>query len=191
MAKKKNTEVIKLNLGSGRKKIEGFLSVDNIKFPEVDVVTDLTKKFPWEDNSVTEIHSSHVIEHFDAMERVHFVNEMYRVLVPDGKVTLQAPHWASCRAYGDPTHKFPAISEFWFYYLSREWRLGNKEKNLEPNAPHTDASFIKGGFNCNFEATWGYSLNPQLQFRNQEAQQFMIQFYKEAALDIIATLIKK
>lgn len=69
--------------------------------------------------------------------------------------------------------------------------MGNKEKNLEPNAPHTDASFIKGGFNCNFEATWGYSLNPQLQFRNQEAQQFMIQFYKEAALDIIATLIKK
>lgn len=185
------TKPLKLNLGSGPNKMEGFISVDSISFPGVDVVTDLTKKFPWGDNTVEEIHASHVIEHFEAMERVHFVNEMYRVLIPGGKVNLIAPYWASCRAYGDPTHKFPPICEFWFYYLSKDWRLGNEEKKLTANAPHTDVKYLKGGFNCDFEATWGYSTHPTVQLRNQEAQQFMIQFYKDAALDIIATLIKK
>lgn len=196
MAKKKaakttEKKLLKLNLGSGPTKMEGFLSVDAIKFPEVDIVADLTKKWPWANESVEEVHCSHTVEHLTAMQRVHFVNELYRVLIPDGKATIITPHWSSCRAYGDPTHQWPPISEFWFYYLSKEWRLGNKEKNLPGNAPHTDAIYIKNGFACNFEATWGYSLHPAVQIRNQESQQFMVQFYKDAAMDVMATLTKK
>jgi len=195
MKKKKQEEKIetplRLNLGCGKVKMEGFVSVDCISFPGVEVVADLMDTWPWKDNSVTEVHASHVVEHFDAMQRVHFINELYRVLIPGGKATIICPHWASCRAYGDPTHKWPPVSEFWFYYLSKEWRLGNEDKNLPGNAPHTDATYLKGGFNCDFEATWGYSLHPMVQLRSQEAQQFMVQFYKESAADVMATLIKK
>lgn len=188
---KKETPLLKLNLGSGPTKMEGFLSVDCIEFPEVDVVCDLLKTWPWKDGTVSEAHCSHVVEHFDAMERVHFVNELYRVMVPGGKAQIITPYWGSCRAYGDPTHKWPPISEFWFYYLSKEWRMGDKEKKIAGNAPHTDATYLKGGFACDFDATWGYSLHPAVQLRNQESQQFMVQFYKEAAQDVIATLTKK
>lgn len=187
----KNKELLKLNLGSGPNRMEGFVSVDCIAFPNVDIITDLTKKWPWKNNTVAEAHASHVIEHFDAMERVHFVNELYRVLIPGGKATIITPHWANSRAYGDPTHKFPAVSEFWYYYLSKEWRLGNKDKNLAANAPHTDIQYLKNGFNCDFEATWGYSLHPTVQLRNQDAQQFMVQFYINAVMDILATITKK
>lgn len=188
---KKTKEPLKLNLGSGPTKMEGFVSVDCIKFPEVDVVADLKKKWPWKNNTVVEVHASHVVEHLDAMERVHFVNELYRVLIPDGKATIVTPHWANSRAYGDPTHAWPPVAEFWFYYLSKEWRLGDKSKSLNGNAPHTDITYLKGGFNCNFEATWGYSLHPIVQLRNYDAQQFMTQFYINAAMDLIATIIKK
>lgn len=188
--KKKDTP-LKLNLGSGPTKMDGFLSVDCIDFPEVDVKADLTKKWPWKNDTVEEVAASHVVEHFTSTERIHFVNELWRVLVPGGKATITTPNWSSCRAYGDPTHQWPPVSEFWFYYLSKEWRLGDKEKNLYANAPHTDAKYLKGGFACDFEATWGYSLHPTVQLRNQEAQQFMVQFYKEATQDIIATLTKK
>lgn len=189
--KNKKEEVVKLNLGSGPSKMEGFLSVDCIEFPEVDVVTDLLKKWPWKDSSVTEVHASHLVEHFGAWDRVYFWNELHRVLIPGGKATIITPYWASGRAYGDPSHVWPPVSEFAFYYLSKEWRLGDKEKNILPNAPHTDVTYIKGGFACDFEATWGYSLHPTVQLRNQEAQQFMVQFYKEAAQDIVATLTKR
>lgn len=157
--------------------------MDTIAFPGVDAVTDLRKPWPWPDGSVAEVHCSHFIEHLTALERVHFVNELHRVLRVGGKALLVAPHWASNRAYGDPTHQWPPVSEMWFYYLLRSWRL--KE------APHTDAQHNPLGFSCDFDATWSYTLHPALSSRNQEYQAHAISFWKEAASDLVATLTRK
>ncbi len=174
----------KLDLGCGKNKKEGFEGVDSIAFEGVDHVVDLSVlPWPWEDGSVDELHSSHVIEHIPARERIAFMNECYRILVPGGKMTLIAPHWASCRAYGDMTHVWPPVSEFWFYYLSKEWRSAN--------CPHDDVEHNPTGYSCDFGATWGYGVNPALQTRNQEFQQFALANYKEAITDLYATLVKK
>jgi hypothetical protein len=174
---------LKLDLGAGPHKREGFLGVDRHAFTGIDQVVDLTvTPWPWEDNSVIEAHSSHFVEHLDAWQRVAFCNELSRVLVPGGTCQVIVPHWASCRAYGDPSHVWPPVSEFWFYYLSKDWRM--------LNAPHTDVSVDPRGFDCNLEATWGYSLRQDLTLRNQEYQQMAIQNYKEVCQDIIATLKK-
>jgi hypothetical protein len=170
-------EPIRLDLGAGKNKRAGFIAVDIRPFDGVDVVTDLTKPWPWADGSVSEVHASHFIEHLDGYERIHFVNELYRVLVPGGKATLIVPNWASNRAYGDLTHKWPPVSEFWFYYLKKDWR--------EVNAPHNDT------YACDFDATWGYNLHPEVSVRNQEFQMFALKFYKEAATDTVATLVKR
>src|ERR1700748_2091447 len=87
--------LLKLTLGAGKSRMEGYLSVDSIPFEGLDVVTDLRNKWPWEDNSVSDIHMSHVLEHFNGEERVHIFNEMYRVLTPGGKAYIITPHWAS------------------------------------------------------------------------------------------------
>ncbi len=173
---------LRLDLGAGQAKKSGFTGVDCLPFPGVDVVTDLRKEWPWKDGSVEEANSSHCLEHFDATERVHFFNELWRVLKPGGKCTIITPHWASCRAYGDPTHKWPPVSEFLWYYLKRDWRL--------TQAPHTDSQHNKEGFTCNFEVTWGYGLTPEVASRNQEYQQYAMAFLKEAISDMIATLVK-
>ena len=39
--------------------------------------------------------------------------------------------------------------------------------------------------------TWGYSLNQQIQARNQEYQQHALAFFKESAQDIIANVKKE
>lgn len=169
--------LVKLDFGCGRNVREGFTGVDKIKFPEVAVVLDIgNAKWPWKDNSVDEAHASHFIEHLTATERVHFVNELYRVLKPGATCQVIVPHWNSCRAYGDLTHQWPPVSEFWFYYLNPEWR--------KINAPHNDM------YTCHFEVSWGYNLNQSLTTRNQEYQQFALQNYKESAQDLIATFKK-
>ena len=174
---------MKIDFGCGSKKREGFLGADSIRFDNVDFVFDIgTEKFPFKDESVEEAHASHFVEHLTAYQRAHFVNELYRVLIPGGKCTVIVPHWASCRAYGDPTHQWPPVSEFWFYYLSQKWR--------NENAPHTDIKWNPQGFKCNFECTWGYALRPDLNTRNQEYQMFAMENYKEALQDTLATLIK-
>lgn len=175
---------IKLDFGCGPNKKAGFLGVDAISFPNVDYVLNVAKDlWPWADNSVSEGHASHFLEHLTATERIHFMNELYRVLKPGATCLIIVPHWASNRAYGDPTHQWPPVSEMAFYYYSREWRAAN--------APHTDKQFNPSGFDCNFKAVWGYSLRADLPTRNQEFQQYALSNFKEAAQDTILTLTKE
>ena len=178
MPKKKQKakpQVSKLDLGCGPHPKEGFTGVDIMDFGQ-DIVADLRKRWPWKDGSIEEVHCSHTVEHFTGEERIHFFNELYRVLKPDGKCTMIVPHWASVRAYGDVTHQWPPISEMFFYYLTKAWRDGN--------APHVP-------FTCNFETTWGYAISPLWQTKSQESQQFAATHYREVIADTIATLIRK
>lgn len=169
--------MLRLDLGCGTRKREGFHGVDVRPFDGVDTVLDLTGPWPWEPNSVEEAHASHFIEHLTGDERIHFVNELYRVLRPGGTCQIIVPHWASCRAYGDLSHKWPPVSEFWFYYLSKAWR--------DVNAPHQDE------YVCDFEATWAYALRQDLLTRHEEHQVYALTNFKEAAQDIIAMLVSR
>jgi hypothetical protein len=177
-----NSMPLKLDIGCGKNKREGFTGVDQFKMDGVDIVMDVRKKWPWKDGSVEEVHCSHFVEHLTGVERVHFCNELYRVMKKDAKASIITPHWCSNRAYGDFTHQWPPVSEMWFYYLSKDWR--------ESQAPHTDSRWNKDGYSCNFACTWGYSLHPSIANRNQEYQQDALTFKKEAAQDIIATMVK-
>jgi hypothetical protein len=172
-----------LDLGCGPNKRPGFLGVDRRAFAGVDVVTDLTGLWPWTDESVEEIHMSHVLEHFTGVERVHIFNEMHRVLVKGGKATIVTPHWCSNRAYGDFTHAWPPVSEMLYFYVSKEWRLRN--------APDNDVQWNPQGYTCDFEATWGYTIHPELATKSGERVAFSTQFYKEACQDLAATLTRK
>lgn len=183
----KKTKTLRLDLGSGPNKKEGFLGVDKYKMKGVDVICDLGKdKWPWKDNSVDEVNCTHFLEHLTNFngkwERVHFFNELHRVLKKGASAYLVFPHWCSNRYYGDPTHCEP-FSEMGFYYLSKEWR--------DTQAPHTDKKWNKNGYSCDLEANWGYSYHPLLETRNQEYVQNATTFYKEAVQDMIATLKKK
>ena len=175
--------MVKIDVGCGKNKREGFIGVDQYAMEGVDRVFKVGKEaWPFEDSSVDEAHSSHFIEHLTAGERVHFYNELYRVLKLGCSATINVPHWNSNRAYGDPTHQWPPVSEMSFYYLSKEWR--------KSQAPHTDSEWNPEGYNCDFLATWGNGMHPSLTTRNVEYQQYAMQWYKEAIQDLHINLKK-
>lgn len=179
---------LKIDLGSGKMKAPGFLGVDALSLPGVDIVCNLgVDTWPWANESVDEARASHFLEHLTNLdgrfERCHFFNELYRVLKLGAGCWIAIPHWCSNRYYGDPTHKEP-FSEMGFSYLNRAWRVDQ--------APHTDAG-ITGDprlYDCDFDLTYGYGLHPGIQPKNQEQQQYALTFYKEAATDLIATVAK-
>jgi ubiquinone/menaquinone biosynthesis C-methylase UbiE len=174
---------LKLDLGCGKNKKEGFIGVDRKPFEGVDVVVDLLQPWPWKDNSVDEINMQHALEHFTGEERVHILNEMYRVLVKDGKATISTPHWCSSRAYGDFTHKWPPVGEMFYFYLLKKWRMAN--------SPDNDIEWNPKGYSCNFEVTMGHTIHQEFVTKHQDKQMYALQFYKEAAQDLIATLVAK
>lgn len=170
--------MVKLDLGCGKNKREGFIGVDSRPFEGVDVVCDLSSgKWPWEDDSVDEVNASHVVEHLKPSERIHFVNELHRVLKKGGRAFIATPHFASVRAYGDLTHEWPPVVSFWYLYLNAEWR--------KTNAPHNDA------YTCDFDHGYGFGLHPSVQARNQEYQNYAVIHLLEGAQDLHVTLTKR
>lgn len=82
-------EDIKLNLGSGKAgSFPGFKNVDIRKLEGVDIVADV-RKLPLKDNSVSEIISKNLIEHFGRHEILPLLKEWHRVLKPQGKITIE------------------------------------------------------------------------------------------------------
>lgn len=192
--------LIKLDLGCGPKPLEGFTGVDAINFGNESIVKHDLRITPWpfEDSSVVEANCSHFLEHLtnfnDKWERVHFFNELWRVMVPvsydaggkpaAGFCRLVIPHWCSNRYYGDPTHKEP-FGEMAICYLDPEWR--------KINAPHTCIENNPDGYSCHWAVAYDYTVHQDLAGRNAEYVRYAVTFFKEAAQDLVLTLsaIKK
>jgi len=166
---------LKLDLGCGNNKREGFTGVDIINFKGVDIVADLRELWQWADNSVDEVCCVHTLEHFTWPERVHFLNELYRVLKVGSKAEIITPHWSHACFYGDPSHQAP-ISEWYVFYLNEEWR--------KTNAPHTK-------YTCNFDWVIGGSWDEWLNTRNVEFRQYAMNRNVNSWRDLMISLIKK
>jgi SAM-dependent methyltransferase len=92
----------KLNLGSGTKILAGYVNLDRVALPGVDVVHDLNDlPLPFTDEQFNEVLANDVLEHVDL---VQVMRELHRILKPGGKLIARVPHFSSPAAYGDPTH---------------------------------------------------------------------------------------
>ncbi len=137
--------VMKLDLGCGQSPREGFEGVD--LYADAKHKVNLFRlPWPFEDDSVDEIHCSHFVEHLpkdfvDAFGRrvehdsdematardrfFAFFDECYRILKPKGTMTVITPALQSVRSFQDPTHRDWIPAER-YLYLSAEWRKLNK-----------------------------------------------------------------
>ena len=99
---------LKLNLGCGARRIEGFVGVD--KYGTPDVLHDLERfPWPWPDSSVAEVKLHHVLEHLgrDPDVFIGVMKELYRVCMPGARVEIVVPHPRHDNFLGDPTHVRP------------------------------------------------------------------------------------
>lgn len=125
-----STNPVRLDLACGQNPREGFRGVDKFA-PNAEKVDLLKFPWPWEDNSIDELHCSHFIEHIPMAETeqgkdlfLAFFDEAYRVLKPEGVFTVICPCARNNRAFQDPTHRRFIVAET-FLYLNRDWRKMN------------------------------------------------------------------
>lgn len=96
----------RLVLGCGRfhPRKEGDVNLDIQPFENVDVVHDLNKPYPFEDNTFDAILSLHIVEHLKDM--IHYMDECWRVLKEGGEMYLETPLAGANTEleFADPTH---------------------------------------------------------------------------------------
>ena len=75
--------------------------------------TWVTKRWPHKTNNVDEVNVINLVQFLLPPERIHFVNELWRVLKPGAKAQISSPHWASARAHSDLAFVYPPVAEGW------------------------------------------------------------------------------
>lgn len=120
---------IRLDIGCGDNKQDGFVGIDIRELDSVDIVHDL-EEFPWPlpDESVVLAVCTHVVEHIEPHGGVFmdFMNEAWRVLKPDAELAIIAPYCTSPGFYQDPTHCNPVSERTWAYFDPLETRFGGQ-----------------------------------------------------------------
>jgi len=93
-----------LNLGCGRKRREACLNVDRAARVNPDLVWDLDRfPYPLPQSHFCRIFAGDVVEHLENIP--DFMEEVYRLLKPDGLVEITTPHFSCANSYTDPTHR--------------------------------------------------------------------------------------
>ena len=105
---------MKLNLGCGYNKLDGFTNVDSQESCEPDMLIDLEDlPWPFESDSTDEIVLCHVLEHLGGTSDVYLkiIQELYRVSQHSAQISITVPHPRHDDFMIDPTHVRPILPE--------------------------------------------------------------------------------
>lgn len=81
--------MLQLNLGSGTNRKQDYISVD--LYTEADLIINIVRPLPFDDETVDNIYASHVIEHFTREEWDSMHTDWVRVLKPGGSIEIRCP----------------------------------------------------------------------------------------------------
>lgn len=125
-----------LNLGCGNMILAYAINHDLMKREGVDEVWDLNVlPWPWEDNSFDYVIAKAVLEHLQH-DLLTSMNELWRILAPEGIVEIKLPYWKSEASYNDLTHRYvyglgifdgldpdTKRGRMYGFYTERKWRI--------------------------------------------------------------------
>jgi predicted SAM-dependent methyltransferase len=81
---------LRVNLGCGHIPIDEYVNTDARPLPGVDVVAEVGK-LPFDEGSLDEIRSAHLLEHFPGPRLDHLIGYWYSLLRPGGTFTAVVP----------------------------------------------------------------------------------------------------
>lgn len=84
-------EVRKLHLGCGKHSMKGWLNSDFRAISNNVLQLDVTKRFPFKNDTLDYIYSEHMIEHITYSDAMLMLSECFRVLKPNGKIRISTP----------------------------------------------------------------------------------------------------
>ena len=122
--------MIKLDIGSGRKTFEDYITIDNDPKVKADICLDIEnfdfntfRGFYFERgdfhitiDSVDEIRAFHILEHIRPENRVKIMRLFFYLLKPGGILHIEVPIAGTPQFYQDPTHLSPWTARtFWYF----------------------------------------------------------------------------
>ena len=152
--------------------------------PSNPIVLDVQKgvanphKYPWpiKSGSVSEMTCANVFEFVPGRDRGKFMDEVYRVLSVGGKALFSVRYWNTSSAIQDYQYEWPPLVEASFLYFNKGWR---------------DAQGLKRDLVCDFDFTYGYSVEPDTAGKADEVRSHNIKHYTNVVQVLQIALVKR
>lgn len=88
--RQKENAPVKLNIGAGRRCLDGYINIDKLSNDELDVVMDVfSVDFP--EHCVDEILGEHFLEHIPQHQVPPFLKKCFKALKSQGRIVLEMP----------------------------------------------------------------------------------------------------
>ena len=149
---------MRLNLGCGNTRFDGFVNVDKEAKCNPDKVQDL-EVFPWdfEDDSVDEIAMNHVLEHLGQTTETYLsiIKELYRICKADAIIDIRVPHPRHDDFITDPTHVraiLPGQFNMYSKKNNKMWQEGGFANT--PLGDYLDVDFEVEAVNWTVDDKW-------------------------------------
>jgi SAM-dependent methyltransferase len=95
--------MMNLNIGCGTDIRPGFINLDKVSLPGVDIVSDMTLfPYPFSNNAFSTILLINVLEHLP--DTIKVMEELHRISQPGACLTIRVPYWNCILNATDPTH---------------------------------------------------------------------------------------
>lgn len=112
---------MRINLGSGMRKLEGYVNIDNREECDPDMLLDIEQGLPIPGDSCEEVLCNDFIEHIHQDKIIFVMSEIHRVLKSGGIFDFFIPSTESIAGFMDPTHRsYWNIGSF-LYFCHPEW----------------------------------------------------------------------
>ena len=133
-------DLVKLDLGCGDSKAKGFIGIDSVQYPGVDMIYDLNRNIPFPNDSVSEIRAIHFLEHVYSPDLI--MREIHRVLVDGGVFNFIVPSIRGEGAFAHPDHKCLSpdteVLTFDGFRLISDCKVGDTILSLNPDSKETE-----------------------------------------------------
>jgi SAM-dependent methyltransferase len=174
MVKTAKTKKI-LDIGCGKHKaVPEAIGLDVVKLEGVDVVHDLNKfPYPFKAASFDEIYAFMVLEHVEDLVKV--MQELHRILKPEGLLHVKVPYYLSTAAFQDPTHK-NFFTEKTFQYFTSDCEL---------------CYYSKGHFEIESQSLYANSVSFSEKLRNLLPFRSILRFFLMNMYDEIHLTLRK
>lgn len=123
---------MKLDIGCGPKCLPGFIGVDRFPLPGVQVIADLDKPLPFEDDSVELVHAAHSLEHVSDL--IFTMRELYRVCKHKAQICIVAPYYEQKLNVANPYHLQVFNEHTPRFWSSCSWAPIDKKEYFHPHA---------------------------------------------------------
>ena len=176
---------MKLNIGFGFNKLDGYVNVD--QFPECtpDVLWNLEQTpWPFEESSVDEMIAHHGLEHLGQETKVFFaiMQEFYLLMRHDGLIRITVPHPNHPTFQSDPTH----VRAFTY----GTFEMMNRAKNLDWAARSVNTTMVALMLDINFEIVSSHQIYDKRWRKKLVSKELTHAQLREAALTQLGVVRK-